>query len=179
MISAHAKDSFERIFRKAAQARLPMDSNDLCEITPLAEASAGATKDTQVVVLTISSMVFRLLLILHFDENDTTRRYYLSDADERPFQEAFLEICNLCCGAMNQELLRYFPDLGMSTPYVLDARCLPHLHELKPALLSSYSVVLNGDVRLAATVCVCAHTPLDFTADTSVIEETSGELELF
>jgi hypothetical protein len=179
VISAHAKDSFERIFRKAAQTRLPMNAGDPCEIVPIAKAEAAATKDTQVVVLTISSIVFRLLLILHFDENDTTRRYYLNDADERPFREAFLEICNLCCGAMNQELLRYFPDLGMSTPYVLNARCLPHLHELKPALLSSYSVVLNGDVRLAATVCVCAHAPLDFVADTSAIEETSGELELF
>ncbi|QQC66639.1 hypothetical protein [Paraburkholderia ginsengisoli] len=179
MISAHAKDSFERIFRKAAQARLPMNAGDLCEIASIAEADSGATRDTQVVVLTISSIVFRLLLILHFDEDDTTRRYYLNDADERPFEEAFLEICNLCCGAMNQELLRYFPDLGMSTPYVLNARCLPHLHELKPALLSSYSVVLNGDARLAATVCVCAHAPLDFVADTSAVEETSGELELF
>ncbi|MFM0718637.1 hypothetical protein PQQ73_20110 [Paraburkholderia strydomiana] len=179
MISAQARDSFERIFRKAAQTRLPANADDLCEIAPLAEAGAGATKDTQVVVLTISSIVFRLLLILHFDEDDSTRGYYLNGTDERPFQEAFLEICNLCCGAMNQELLRYFPDLGMSTPYVLNAHCLPHLHELKPALLSSYSVVLNGDVRLAATVCVCAHAPLDFVADTSAIEETSGELELF
>ncbi|CAB3801133.1 hypothetical protein [Paraburkholderia fynbosensis] len=179
MISAHARDSFERIFRKAAQTRLPVKADDLCEIVPLAEAGAGATKNTQVVVLTISSIVFRLLLILHFDEDDSTRGYYLNDSDGRPFQEAFLEICNLCCGAMNQELLRYFPDLGMSTPYVLNARCLPHLHELKPALLSSYSVVLNGDVRLAATVCVCAHAPLDFVADTSAVEETSGELELF
>jgi hypothetical protein len=179
VITAHAKDSFERIFRKAAQARLPADSGDLCEITPIAEASAGASKDTQVVLLTISSIVFRLLLILHFDEDDNTRHYFLKDAEERPFQEAFLEICNLCCGAMNQELLRYFPDLGMSTPYVLNARCLPHLHELKPGLLSSYSVTLNGAVRLAATVCVCAHAPIDFVADTSVIEETSGELELF
>ena len=84
------------------------------------------------VVLTISSIVFRLLLILHFDENDSTRGYYLKEGDEQPFQEAFLEICNLCCGAMNQELLRYFPDLGMSTPYVLSARCLGHLPALKP-----------------------------------------------
>ena len=181
MITVHAKESFERIFRKAAQARLPLDSGDSCEIMPLADAnaSAGATRDTQVVVLTISSIVFRLLLILHFDENDSTRAYYLKDDDERPFQEAFLEICNLCCGAMNQELLRYFPDLGMSTPYVLSARCLPHLKELKPALLSSYSITLGTSVQLAATVCVCAHAPIDFVADTSVIEETSGELELF
>ena len=67
----------------------------------------------------------------------------------------------------------------MSTPYVLNARCLPHLHELKPGLLSSYAITLNGDVRLAATVCVCAHAPIDFVADTSALEETSGELELF
>ncbi|NPT37145.1 hypothetical protein [Paraburkholderia xenovorans] len=180
MISAHAKDSFDRIFRKAAQARLPLDAGDLCEIAPIADAGIGVSRDTQVVVLTISSIVFRLLLILHFDEDESTRAYYLkAAADERPFQEVFLEICNLCCGAMNQELLRYFPDLGMSTPYVLNARCLPHLHELKPGLLSSYSVTLNGTVRLAATVCVCADAPLDFVADTSALEETGGELELF
>jgi hypothetical protein len=179
VISADAKSSFERIFRKAAQARLPIDPNDTCEIAAIADASAGSTKNTQVVVLTISSIVYRMLLVLHFDEDDNTRRYYLKEADERPFQEVFLEICNLCCGAMNQELLRYFPDLGMSTPYVLNAQCLPHLHELKPGLLSSYSVTLNDNVRLAATVCVCAHAPIDFIADTSAIEETSGELELF
>jgi hypothetical protein len=45
--------------------------------------------------------------------------------------------------------------------------------------LSSYAITLDGNVRLAATVCVCAHAPLDFVADTSVVEETSGELELF
>ncbi|MFM0198900.1 hypothetical protein PQR53_03335 [Paraburkholderia fungorum] len=179
MISGNAKDSFDRIFRKAAQARLPMNGADTCEIVPLDEAGLGATKDTQVVVLTISSIVFRMLLILHFDETDNTRNYYLKEANEQPFQEVFLEICNLCSGAMNQELLRYFPDLGMSTPYVLSARCLPHLRELKPAFLSSYSVTLNGSVQLAATVCVCAHAPIDFVADTSVVEETSGELELF
>lgn len=180
MISAHARDSFDRIFRKAAQARLPLHSGDLCEIVPIADANVGVSKDTQVVVLTISSIVFRLLLILHFDEDDSTRSYYLNDSTEdRDFQEAFLEICNLCCGAMNQELLRYFPDLGMSTPYVLNACCLPHLHELKPALLSSYSITLDASVRLAATVCVCADAPLDFVADTSAVEETSGELELF
>jgi len=182
VITAQAKDSFERIFRKASQARLPMGPGDTCEIVPLGAGTGtgtDATKGTQVVVLTISSIVFRLLLILHFDENDGMRGYYLKDDVERPFQEAFLEICNLCCGAMNQELLRYFPDLGMSTPYVLSARCLPHLRELKPDFVSAYSVTLNGSVQLAATVCVCADAPVDFVADTSAIEETSGELELF
>ncbi|RDK02066.1 hypothetical protein [Paraburkholderia lacunae] len=179
MITGHAKESFERIFRRAAQARLPLQSSDTCEIVPLAQAGMGATSDTQVVVLTISSMVFRLLLILQFDENDSLRSYFLKDTADRSFQEAFLEICNLCCGAMNQELLRYFPDLGMSTPYVLSARCLSYLQELKPDFLSSYSIAIEGSVQLAATICVCADAPVDFVADTSAVEETSGELEMF
>lgn len=186
MISAHAKDSFERIFRKAAQTRLVLDADDRCEVTPLAHADVDAlivrdeaSDSRKVVILTISSIVFRLLLILHVDASDAARRYYLKDGDERPLHEAFLETANLCCGAMNQALLQSFPDLGMSTPYVLDARCLPHLHALKPALVSSYSVAIGTHVRLAATVCVCTHAPLDFVADTSDAEETSGELELF
>ena len=38
---------------------------------------------------------------------------------------------------------------------------------------------INGSVQLAATVCVCAHAPIDFVADMTAVEETSGELELF
>lgn len=179
MISLHAKDSIDRIFRKAAQTRLPLDTADLCEIVPLAQPRDDVAKDARVVVLTISSILFRLLLIVQVDENARTREYFLKDNVERPFEDALLEICNLCCGAMNQELLRDFPDLGMSTPYVLSARCLSHLQELKPALLASYSITIDGSVGLDATVCVCAYAPIDFVADTSTVEETSGELELF
>jgi hypothetical protein len=67
----------------------------------------------------------------------------------------------------------------MSTPYVLSAHCLPYLRELNPDFVSAYSVTLNGSMQLAATICVCADAPVDFVADTSAMEETSGELELF
>ena len=80
---------------------------------------------------------------------------------------------------MNQELLSYFPDLGMSTPYVLSARCLPHLEELRPDYLSSYGITIRESVQLAVTICVCANAPIDFVADISAVEESSGELELF
>lgn len=179
MISIRAKDSIDRIFRKAAQTRLPLDSADRCEIAPLAQPLDGPAKDARVVVLTISSILFRLLLIVHVDESESARDYFLKEDVERSVEDALLELCNLCCGAMNQELLRDFPDLGMSTPYVLSARCLSHLQELNPALVLSYSITINGSVDLAATVCVCAYAPIDFVADTSAAEETSGELELF
>lgn len=175
MISGHAKESIERIFFKAAKSRLTMNASDVCEIVPGAQAVPAAN----VVVLTISGMVFRLLLILQFDENDSTRDYFIKDAVEREFREVFLETCNLCCGAVNQELIEYFPDLGMSTPYVLDARCMSYVTALKPDLLASYAVTINGTVALGATICVCAHAPLDFDAEVSEAEDSGGELELF
>lgn len=186
MISSHAKQSFERIFEKAVRTRLLMDANHSCNIVPLAHSSAQmAGADTKAVVLTISSIAFRLLLILHVNEDAATVGYFTRDNGERPFSEAFQEICNLCCGAINQELLNYFPDLGMSTPYTLSARCLPYLGSLKPNLLESYAIAIDGSasdagsIELAATLCVCARAPVDFVADVSQAEDTSGELELF
>ena len=179
MISGHAKDSFERIFFRAAQSRLTMAAGDVCEIVPLGGRSADNMPDAKVVALTISGLVFRLLLMVHFDEDERTHQYFIKEDSQRAFLEVFLEICNLCSGAVNQELLQYFPDLGMSTPYVLSARCLPYLEALKPAFIASYSVTINSSVALGATICVCAHAPIDFVAETSVVEDTSGELELF
>jgi hypothetical protein len=180
MISSCARDSIEHIFLKAARSRLPLQTHDACDITPLTPADVN-TEDAadNLVILTISSVVFRLLLVFNFDEDTPTRDYFLKDAGQGSLQETLLEICNLCCGAMNHELLHYFPDLGMSTPYVLSARCLPHLEELKPDYLASYAITISESVRLAATVCVCADAPIDFTADVSNAEESTGELELF
>ncbi|CAB3762295.1 hypothetical protein [Paraburkholderia solisilvae] len=181
MISAQAKQSFERILHKAAQTRLTTHPDDTCSVVPRAshDAAGAAAAATNVVILTISSITFRLLLILHVDEDPATVEYFTKGDTERPFREVFQEICNLCCGAINQELLNYFPDLGMSTPYMLSARCLPYLEGLRPELLATYAVTLNGSIELAATLCVCAHAPIDFAADVSVAEDTSGELELF
>lgn len=180
MISAHAKDSIERIFFKATKSRLTMDAGDVCEIVPAGAHGASSMPDTNLVVLTISGIAFRLLLVLHFDEKDErTHQYFIKEESEQAFLEVFLEICNLCCGVVNQELLHYFPDLGMSTPYVLSARCMPYLEALKPEFLASYAVTINDAISLGATICMCAHAPIDFVAEVSAVEETSGELELF
>jgi hypothetical protein len=179
VISSEARQSFERIFRKAAQSRLALRAGDVCVVDPLGQPGTAAAFGTQAVILTISSIDFRLVVVLHVTEDPGTLDYFVGTASERPFAEAFQEICNLCCGAMNQELLRHFPDLGMSTPFLLSARCVPYLQSLKPGFLASYAVTINGAVKLAATLCVCAHAPVDFTADVEATEESCGELELF
>jgi hypothetical protein len=179
VISEKARDSFERIFFEAVRSRLPARSGDTCAFTPLGSDAHDATPGTEVVVLTISSMVFRLLLILHFNDDERTRDYYVEDAAERTLTEAFMEVSNLCCGAMNQQLVDYFPDLGMSTPYVLSSQCVPYLSELKPDFVRSYVISVNDSLQLGATLCVCSKAPIDFTANVADLAESTGELELF
>ena len=179
MIRSNAQDSFDRIFRKAARTRLARQAEDTCHIATVSTTEGDAIGSEQALILTISSIAFRLLLVLRFDESEATRTYFTGEGTGRSFEEARLEIGNLCCGALNQGLLQVFPDLGMSTPYVVSARCLPYLDVLKPAYVASYTVTINDTVRVAATVCVCTHAPLDFVADVNDEVESSGELELF
>jgi hypothetical protein len=179
VISKQAKDSIERIFRQAARLRLTVGTGDSCDIAHGAPHDGAA--DGELIVLTISSISFRLLLVLHFDDDDATRAYYLGTG-QATLEERLLEICNLCCGAMNQQLVAYFPDLGMSTPYVLSGHCVTYMGQLKPDFLVSYRVTVNGAVQLGATVCVCADAPLDFVANVAEVAEVAesvGELELF
>ncbi|RZI42764.1 hypothetical protein EGT07_12275 [Herbaspirillum sp. HC18] len=179
MISDNAKQSIDRIFIKAAKTRLVRNSSDSCEVTKTDAKAVTALDPHEIVVLTISSILYRLLLFFHLEDDDGLRQYFSAEAGHDTFREEFLEIANLSCGAMNQELVRYFPDLGMSTPYILGSACLPHLEDMKPGYVGRYELTLNGSVRLFAMVCVFEHTEIDFDADTRESEETAGELELF
>ena len=179
MISQQAKDSLERIFKQSARTRLPIHADDACDITVLDAHLANTALASHIVVLTISSITFRFLLVLHFDDDRTTRDYYLHDSEDRSLPEALMEVGNLCCGAINQQLVEYFPDLGMSTPYQLSGACVPYLTELRPDYLAAFRVSIGANVQLGATLCVCASAPVDFVAQVAQVVESAGELELF
>ncbi|WP_175815058.1 hypothetical protein [Burkholderia diffusa] len=190
MISAQARAGFERIFFDAARTRLA--SGGACDIRPSAadpHDPARATSRSKpkvpeyVVVLTISALHFRLLLALRFRDDDPTRRHFAAAASgastQRPLTEAFMEVANLCCGAINQALTAPFPDLGMSTPYLLSGASVDYLPALNPDHVAAYDVTLDGDVRIGATLCVCANAPVDFDMPEAASVDTGGELELF
>jgi len=179
VISQQAKDSIERIFQHSARTRLPVNDGDACEITALDAQQANTAPGSHIVVLTISSIAFRFLLVLHFDDDKATRDYYLRDAEDRSLAEALMEVGNLCCGGINQRMVEFFPDLGMSTPYQLSGACVPYLTELKPGYLAAFRVNIGANVQLGATLCMCASSPVDFVAYVSENEESTGELELF
>jgi hypothetical protein len=182
VITQAAKDSFERIFFQAARTRLTREPEHACEIVAVSVGAWGdaqSAPSSEIHVLTIASIGFRIVLLLRFADDDATRAYYAGQATERSLRETAMEIGNLCCGAINQQLVEYFPDLGMSTPYALSSDCLGYLDELKPTHIASYDITIEAAARLRATLCVCASAPIDFAAQVADVHESAGELELF
>ncbi|WP_225984921.1 hypothetical protein [Noviherbaspirillum aerium] len=179
MISEQARKSLDGIFIRAVQSRLALHAGDTCEVRAISDGASHAPDGQSMVVLTISSLHFRLLMMFHFDESPQALAYFAGDAEGKPFREIFYETANLCCGAVNQELLKHFPDLGMSTPFTLDSRCALFLRELNPGFTARYAIVINDSLRLSATLCLCDYASMDFSWDGSAVEDVSGELELF
>jgi hypothetical protein len=179
VISQQAKQGIDYIFAKSARNNLILDPGDVCNIEMLNESSGHKFLEKDIVVLTISSFLFRVMTIFHIGEDAATRDYFLKKTPNKSLTEVFSEVGNLCSGAMNRELLQHFPHLGMSTPYTLSSRCLSFLSELNPGHLSRHAITINGSAHLQATVCMCGYAPIDFTVDTTATADTSGELELF
>lgn len=179
MISENVKQGIDFIFTKAAKSNLLVNSGDLIEITALPTGKVIETPEKNIVVLTISSYLFRLLTIFHVNPDKTTEAYFTKSESGRDFFEVFSEMGNMCCGAMNRDLGNYFPHLGMSTPYVLESKCIPFLKELRPNYVSQHKMVINGSITMHATLCMCSYAPIDFRVDMSIAEEETGALEMF
>nr|WP_218883558.1 hypothetical protein [Burkholderia guangdongensis] len=165
--------------------RLAVDGG-ACDIVPVGFDAMARPRGARIAVLTISSLHFRLLIALRFVDDDATRGYFVGANARQPLHEVFMEIANLCCGAMNQALAEHFPDLGMSTPYLLDGASIDALSALEPGHLAAFDVTVGASVRIGATLCVCANGPVDFHVDVHALErensavaETAGELEFF
>ena len=179
-VSQAAREGIDFIFTKAAKANLVLDGSDTCVVESLPGGKLAEPPERYLFVLTISSYLFRVMTIFHVADDRRTRDYFSQQGTGPALDEAFGEVANLCCGAMNRDLGNYFSHLGMSTPFVLDRQCIPFfMPVLKPAYVSQHKAVINGDVTVHATLCVSAYATLDFRVDTSVEEESTGELEMF
>jgi hypothetical protein len=179
MISEHAKQGLNFVFTRAAKANLILDGSDSIEIEQLRGTTVVETPEDQILVLTVASYVFRLLVIFHINNDPLTTRYFTRNNVSSSLNEVIGEIGNLCCGAINRDLGNHFLHMGMSTPYLLESKCIPFLSELKPTYISQHRISINQSVQLHATLCLCAYAPMDFKIDTTVAAEDTGALELF
>ncbi|MEM5432102.1 hypothetical protein [Cupriavidus oxalaticus] len=167
------------MLHRAVQSRLVLDDGAHCTITRVDADRARGADDDAVVVLTISSMGFRLMLLLRFRNDEATSAYFTRGGTAGSLNDALLETGNLCCGAINQDFVGHFADLGMSTPYILGGQSQRHVDSLKPDYRADFEVAIGASVQLGVTMCLFTRVPLDFTVSEEVVEASDGELELF
>jgi hypothetical protein len=178
VLSEQTKQSIEQAFHRSLRASLTRAPEDVCAIAPVSGSGEVGQPGEILLVVTLSSFVFRLLTLFQVGADAATRAYYVSVA-QQSLDEAFREFANMCCGALNRELSQQIPHLAMSIPYFLSSQCLEFLGELRPSFLSRSAVTINDSVRLQVTLCMCCSAAVDFVASAPVAAATSGELEMF
>jgi hypothetical protein len=182
MLNEQSKANLESFFRRVATTGLVRDPTHTCVIATDESRRAGVQPGEKLVVITISSFTFRLLVIFHIGESPGMREYFGAQAGGQPLEEMFYEIGNMCCGALNTQMMRDFPHLAMSIPNSLGGACVEFLDELRPQYVSTHVVTLNETAQLRVTLCLCCSAPVTFSAAASVATATTattGELELF
>jgi hypothetical protein len=183
MISSQAQQAFQQMVDRAVQSSPLVVPGVLCTVAPEPELSRLGAQ--QVVVLTVSSYVFRLTLLIHFSPDEKTYAHFaavnqlaLAEMEEQSFIDAISECGNICCGNLNRDLARVFPHVGMSTPNIIDSRCVAYLDKLGEGYLQHFALQQTGGPSFGVSLCVNPFGPLDFAGDFAEAE-TTGELEMF
>jgi len=179
VISASSKEGVNFIFTNAVRAHLGVNAADCIEVEQLPEAVLIHPPENFLVVLTVASYVFRLFVVFHLNGDKQTTEYFTNSSASVSLTESFSEIGNLCCGAMNRELGKYFLHMGMSTPHQLESKSFQFLGELRPGYVSQFKIQINKSLLMHATLGLCAYAPIDFCVDKTAAPEATGELELF
>jgi hypothetical protein len=184
MISQQAKDSFDFLLQGSLKNALASSPDDRIEVAVVEDIKEA--KEKKVVLLTVSSYVFRVMTMVYFTLNKDTKAHFaainrtdaegMSDSD---FLDVICECGNIFCGALNRELAQHYPHLGMSTPNVLDRECVDYLSELDAGYTRHFKITINDGLTMHASLCVCDFADIDFAVDMTQTEESNGELELF
>lgn len=185
-VSDRARMGFDDFVARSVRSTFAANPDE-CTVAPDDDAQP---KERELVMFTVSSYLFRVLLFIHFDRNAMTRSHFAALAnvnaesmDEERLYDEIMEHGNLCCGSFNRELAHFFPHIGMSTPCLLRAQSIQHVaSSLQPAYTRTYRAELSPGMVIHFSLAVCAFADLDFAFEPRAAEaqdETAGELEMF
>lgn len=184
MISDSARDGFNRLLSQSLKGSLAPSAEDSFELTVLPDL--GEVKESKFVILTISSYLFRLMVLIFFSPHETTKQHFANinnvsaaEMNDQAFFDAIAERGNICCGILNRELGHHFAHMGLSTPNILDKECSSKLNALGCSHIQHVRVDINSSVHFHASICVCEYADLDFVVDATEEEDSTGELEMF
>jgi hypothetical protein len=183
MISRNARESFNHLFVQGFKGAMVTEPHDLFDVSLAADLSAVG--DTKCVAITVSSYLFRLMVLVYFTPQASTTSYFsranriaASDLSDAALTDAVCEFANMSCGAMSRDLSRVFPNIGMSTPNIIDKECSSSLGRLHWGHIQHFKLEINKGMHFFASLCVSDYADLDFLINTPPVE-VSGELELF
>lgn len=183
MISHNAKQALGEMLRQGIKASLLVSPDDPVTITPVEEV--GGMAASKIVILSVSSYLFRLMALIYFTPDELTKAHFArinkvsaSAMDEQSFNDAILECGNICCGSINRALARVFPHVGMSTPNIIDKQCALYRGVLDSSYEQHVAIAIPDGPTFYASVCIKEYEDLDFEADVAE-EAVSGELEMF
>jgi hypothetical protein len=183
MISSSAKEGFNLLLTQALKESLVPDGSH-CEITPLDDDSAIC--ESKMAVLTVSSYLFRVIVMLHFTPDAATFEHFaklnhssLEEMSAQEIMDTIAERGNLCCGILNRELIAYFPHIGMSTPNVIDRHCAAYLSMLNCGHIQHFAIDIDQGPPLHASLCISDYADIDFSVSADAMGASTGELELF
>ena len=179
MLSDQTGRNLADAFRRAAAATLIRSAGDVCDIKAAKGVESELRTESPLLLITISSFVFRLVAIFQISGNEATRQYYAGSGPALAPEETFTEVVNLCCGALSRELAAQFKHLAMSIPYRLESSCLTFLGELKAGLTATYEITINDAAQMRATLCMFSSRPIEIAAPAPEVSHTGGALEMF
>ena len=178
-ISPAARTAFGQIIQRSIRAMVGHTPQDEVQVVPLAGQAPRRPAEQSVLVFTISSFRFRMLVLFPLSEDPAVRAHYTAGDTGSRFEDVFAEIGNLTCGAINRDLSMIFPHLGMSTPYALPSQCTEFIDALNPEYQLHLAMSVNDSMKLTAQVAVCAYAPIDFTLPAIAGQTEVGELEMY
>ncbi|MFJ9531520.1 hypothetical protein [Herbaspirillum sp. NPDC101396] len=183
MLTQSAKDGFDTLLTQSLKSGMAPSGTPV-EVSVLADDAVIPEK--KMVVLTVSSYLFRLMAMFYFTPDAATRAHFArlnnidaAEMSEQTFMDAIAESGNLCCGILNRDLGNFFPHIGMSTPNVIDSNCAAYLQTLNCQHVRHFAVDMDGAPRFHVTLSVSAYADIDFSVSADELGSDTGELELF
>ena len=184
MISNRAQNSFDQMLTMGIKASMGGKTPEACQVEVV--ASLKDSRETNVVMLTVASFLFRISILVYFSADEATRTYFAavnniapSEMNEQAFLDSIRECGNICCGTLNRELSRVYPHVAMSTPNIIARKCVDHLDSLNVGHLQHFRATTDTGKQFHVSLCVREYSNIDF--EWAVVEETTaaGEMEFF
>lgn len=188
MLLSNSAEALTQILSKSLQEALKT-SLKRPDWEMVIEKNLAAIKKKEFIMATISSCVFRCVVIVHFSKDDEflnniARALEISvdELGEQHFYDYISEVGNLVCGAVKRGLSPSTTYLGMSIPSQLVAESLVYLEDAKFDF-DTHITASNDNTTVCSSIYmytfgdITIQLPADNINDDDAVE--AGELELF